>query len=248
MMEMPQPQSQQGGTEEPETNPSVPQQEEQPNATEGEVKGHQDLDVDYEGSEPKIEPISQEEKEENSVTEYANMLIPQKGTFHQRTMCCKVFQRIQWVHQEQGPEIMALWLQDMYIWLGFSPKAAKLLIKEQGLDSSERLRVLTDTNVDDIYDVTRKPGGKNANGTPSRGQQVSVIAQEILKLAAFLFHHRWRCTLDWEITEVHEDTVHLQAGQKKLKDEYKDPNMLPNINKSTTGIHYQEDHTSSDLW
>ena len=78
----------------------------------------------------------------------------------------------------------------------------------------------------------RKPGGKNANGTPDRGQQVSVIAQENLKLTAFLFHHRWRCTLDWEIMEVDEGTVCILAGQKKLEDEYKDPYVLPKINKS----------------
>ena len=119
----------------------------------------------------------------------------------------------------------------MYIWLGFSPEAAKLLISEQRLDSPDRLRVLTDKNVDDIFNVVRRPGGKNADGTPNRGQQVSVIAQENLKLAAFLFHHRWRCTLDWEIMGVDEGTVCLMAGQKKLKDEYKDPNLLLKVNK-----------------
>ena len=119
----------------------------------------------------------------------------------------------------------------MYIWLGFSPEAAKLLISEQKLDSPDRLRVLTDKNVDDIFNVVRMPGGKNADGTPNRGQQVSVIAQENLKLAAFLFHHRWRCTLDWEIMGVDEGTVCLMAGQKKLKDEYKDPNLLLKVNK-----------------
>ena len=31
---------------------------------------------------------------------------------------------------------------------------------------------------------------------------------------------------------MHQDTVHLLAGQKKLKDEYKDHGMLPKINKS----------------
>ena len=67
---------------------------------------------------------------------------------------------------------------------------------------------------------------------PNRGQQVSVIAQENLKLAAFLFHHRWRCTLDWQTTGVDENTVHLMAGQKKLEDEYKDSNVLLKINKS----------------
>ena len=64
----------------------------------------------------------------------------------------------------------------MYVELGFSPKAAKLLVREQGLDSPERLRVLTNKNVDDIFNFMRKPSGKNADGMPNRKQQVSVIA------------------------------------------------------------------------
>ena len=90
---------------------------------------------------------------------------------------------------------MALWLQDMYFLLRFSSEATSLLIQEQGLDSPERLRVLTDKNVDGICYVMRKPGGKNDNRTSGRGQQVLVIVQENLKLAIFLFHHWWRYTL-----------------------------------------------------
>ena len=73
---------------------------------------------------------------------------------------------------------MTSWRQDMYIHLGFSPEAAQLLVREQGLDSPYRLRVLTDKNVDDICNVMRKPCKKNANRMPNKGQQVSVIAQE----------------------------------------------------------------------
>ena len=62
--------------------------------------------------------------------------------------------------------------------------------------------------------------------------QVSVIAQEYLKLAVFLFHHRWRCALDCEIMGVNEDTLHLVSGQKKLKYHYRDHDVLPKINKS----------------
>ena len=68
---------------------------------------------------------------------------------------------------------MASWLQDMYLWLGFSPEAAKLLIREQELDSPERLRVLK--NVDDICNIVRKPSGENANETADRGQQASCL-------------------------------------------------------------------------
>ena len=31
---------------------------------------------------------------------------------------------------------------------------------------------------------------------------------------------------------LNKDTVHLLAGQKKLEDEYKGPDLLPKINKS----------------
>ena len=95
---------------------------------------------------------------------------------------------------------MALCLQDMYLWLGYSPEAARLLIREQGLDSPGRLRVLTDENVNEICNAVRKPGGNNAYETMVRGQKVSVTAQENLKLAVFLFHHWCRCTCDWEVT------------------------------------------------
>ena len=80
---------------------------------------------------------------------------------------------------------MALWLQDMYLCLGFSPEAAPLL-----KDSPKRLRILMDKNKYDICNVMRKPDGKNAERMLKRGHQVSVITQENMKLAAFLFHQR----------------------------------------------------------
>ena len=51
---------------------------------------------------------------------------------------------------EQEPEIMALWLHNMYIWLWYNLKAVNLLVREQGLDSPESLRILTNKNVNDI--------------------------------------------------------------------------------------------------
>ena len=60
----------------------------------------------------------------------------------------EMYMGILWVHKTWGPEIMALWLQDMYVQL--CPKEAKLLIREQELDSRERLQVLINKNVDDL--------------------------------------------------------------------------------------------------
>ena len=52
----------------------------------------------------------------------------------------------------------------MYLQLGFSPEAARLLIREQGLDSPERFSVPTNKNVDDLCNVVRKLGNNNTNG------------------------------------------------------------------------------------
>ena len=104
------------------------------------------------------------------------------------------------------------WLQDTYMQIRFSPKAAQLLIKEQGLDSQHRLQIFPDKNVDDICNVVRKPGRKNANGMPDREQQVSVITQETLMLAVFLFHCRWGCTFHWKVMGLWVDRVHLYAS------------------------------------
>ena len=123
-------------------------------------------------------------------------------------------------------------MASIYVWLGFSPKAAKMLARVQRQDSTERLKVLTNKIINDILNVMKKPDSKNADGMPDRVQQVPVITQENLTLAIFPFHHSWRCTLDWEIIKGNEDSVCLMTGQKKLKDECKDPNVLPKINKS----------------
>ena len=92
-----------------------------------------------------------------------------------------------------------------------------MLIREQGLDCPERLRVLMNNNIDDNCNVMRKSGGKNDIGMPDRGQQVSAIAQKNLKLSVFLFHHRWRCTFNWDVMKVHEETVHLLSDRRGLK-------------------------------
>ena len=72
MRECPTAQSQKKGTEELETDC---QQEEQPDAAEGKVMVDYNMDIDYEGSEPKNEPVAQKEKEENSDVEYVNVEI-----------------------------------------------------------------------------------------------------------------------------------------------------------------------------
>ena len=59
-----------------------------------------------------------------------------------------------------------------------------------------------------------------------------MIVKENLKVAVFLFHHQWRCTFDWDVMGVCQDTVHLLEGQKRLKDEENKTDMLSKFNKA----------------
>ena len=79
----PTPRSQQEGMEEPERDP---QKGEQPDTAECEVIADYDPDVDYEKSEPEIEPDAQEQREDDPDAAYAKMEIPRNGTLCQRMM------------------------------------------------------------------------------------------------------------------------------------------------------------------
>ena len=106
--------SQQEGIEEPKRDP---QQEDQPDATEGKDIAGYDLDVDYEGSEPEVKQSAQEQKEVDPDAEYAEMEIPQDGILRKRMMPQDQYMGILRVHRAQGPEIMVSKLQKMNIWL-----------------------------------------------------------------------------------------------------------------------------------
>ena len=58
---------------------------------------------------------------------------------------------------------MAFLLPEMNLQLWLSPKAAQLLIREQGLDCSDQLHVLANKIVDDIFNIMRNFGNKNAD-------------------------------------------------------------------------------------
>ena len=59
-----------------------PQQEDQSDTTEGEDIADYDPNIDYEGSEPEVDPVGQEQREVNPDAEYTSMDIPHDGTLH----------------------------------------------------------------------------------------------------------------------------------------------------------------------
>ena len=56
-------------------------------------------DVDYEGSESKVEPVTQGQKEEDPDAEYAKMEMSRSETLHQRMIPWEVYMGILRVHK-----------------------------------------------------------------------------------------------------------------------------------------------------
>ena len=75
----------------PETNPSIHQNKEKVDATEGKVTW--DYHYEPEGPDAENEPDAQED-EENSNAEYAKVELPHQGTIHQKSMNGRVAERI----------------------------------------------------------------------------------------------------------------------------------------------------------
>ena len=87
------------GKDELEKILNAPQQEDHPDTAEGRDIADYDPDVDFEGSELKVEPVAQEQREVDPDVEYAKMEIPRNGTLCQRMMPWDVYMGILWVHK-----------------------------------------------------------------------------------------------------------------------------------------------------
>ena len=59
---------------------------------------------------------------------------------------------------------------------------------------------------------------------------LECIAQENLKLAFFLCHHRWRCAFNWKRMGVWDVTLHLLTDQMMFEDNYVDQDVLHEVN------------------
>ena len=83
-------------SQEPERNH---QQGGQPDAIEGEDIADYNLDIDYEGSQPKVEPDAQEQREDDPHRAYMKIEMPGNETLHQRMMPQETYMGIHWVYK-----------------------------------------------------------------------------------------------------------------------------------------------------
>ena len=78
-------------------------------------------------------------------------------------------------------------MEEMFLKLGFSQTVAMMLVDDQGISSPWTLSSLSDEDITAICNVMRWPGNLVSGKMPDRGNQISVLAANNLKLMAFMF-------------------------------------------------------------
>jgi hypothetical protein len=135
-------------------------------------------------------------------------------------------------------EINALWL--MYTRMGFTNPVATYITTEQGINSLEELENLEDKAVKRLCQALKKPGwtvpnpNAGAPGAPAQipnpGFNVSIKAEENLKLAAYLVRHKRRIRRPATVAAITIEAVRKFKEMKAAEESHKDPTEKPIIN------------------
>ena len=94
----------------------------------------------------------------------------------------------------------------------------------------EELKILTDGEIKNLCKVTRRPGGINPiTNVSNLGIQVSLRAENNLKLASFFLKHKVRTRRVAVATNITLDNVRLLRELRESEKEHKDPVVSPVI-------------------
>ena len=84
-------------------------------------------------------------------------------------------------------------LRNAYVWIEFSTEATLVITDTQGIDCMQELKIFTDGEIENLCKVIRRPGGINPiTNIANLGIQVSLRAENNLKLASFFLKHKVR--------------------------------------------------------
>ena len=98
-------------------------------------------------------------------------------------------------------------MEEMILWLGFSQTVAMKLVDNQGKDSPWTPASLSDEDIVAICDVIHRHGGLVSGKTLDKGNQISVLATNNLKLTAFIFKTIKHGSKDYEIQCINSTSV-----------------------------------------
>lgn len=126
----------------------------------------------------------------------------------------------------------AVALRAAFIRLGFTPAAAGEITDQQGIDTRDELKILTDSEIENLCRVIRKPGGTvnlNGNNVPDPGVSVSLRAENNLKLACFYLRHQDRIHRDSVTNNITLVTVRALRALREHESNYDNPSEPPTI-------------------
>jgi len=118
-----------------------------------------------------------------------------------------------------------------------SNKAALDITNVQGIDDANGLIIFSDTEIESLCRIIRKPGRQiagNAVGglVPNPGKAVSLRAENNLKLARYYLRHQKRIS-EWPVplADIMLDNVHSLKGLRDIELNYELPDdKAPSIN------------------
>ncbi|KAI2493979.1 hypothetical protein MHU86_20553 [Fragilaria crotonensis] len=124
--------------------------------------------------------------------------------------------------------------------IGFTEAAAQALVEEQGLDTLEEIRLLSDDEIESLIKVIRRPGGLipappggavgGAVNIPNPGVNVNQRAEGHLKLLAFYLRHQARISKTVNAPDVTLDAIRELRELREFEASYKKPEDFPTIN------------------
>lgn len=114
--------------------------------------------------------------------------------------------------------------------IGFSQEAAVYIVTEQGFDTPEDFAIVTNDEATNICKVTRRPGGViGNNNVPNPGINVSLKAENNLKLMCFYYRYRQRTSRPLTVNLATVDTIRKYIARARLEEKHKDPS-APDLN------------------
>lgn len=119
--------------------------------------------------------------------------------------------------------------------LGFSADAATAVCDQQDIDELDELKVLTDKEVENLCKVVRRPGGTIADPAnpgqliPNPGHQVSMRAENNLKLACYYVRHQERVSRTPQAIGITLQNVRRLRNLRDVEESHSDPEDSPKI-------------------
>ena len=126
----------------------------------------------------------------------------------------------------------------MFQRIGFSLTASQVIVDEQGLDSLEEIKLLTDDEIENLCKVVRRPGGTIPGANPgdppvnNPGTPVPLRAENHLTFLVFFLRHQERVSRGAGAASISLDMIRSFRELRDFESTYKPPDDPPSINAS----------------